>query len=83
MAREIILTAYLITDKDGQRAELAEIRGFIHAGSTFRAFADVEIQARGTSCVKPFFHCYVRLPEDERLSHGQCGFIARCGAKKN
>jgi hypothetical protein len=38
MAREIILAAYLVTGKEGERAELAEIRGFIHAGSTFRAF---------------------------------------------
>src|SRR3954452_24185482 len=65
------LAAYLITGKKGERAELIELRGFassdIHA-----AFIDVHIQAaEATQCEKPFFHSYVRLPEDEELFREQ------------
>jgi hypothetical protein len=70
------LAAYLITGKKGERAELVELRGFassdIHA-----AFIDVHIQAAEiTQCEKPFFHSYVRLPEDEELFRGQWKHVA-------
>src|SRR3954471_7699020 len=65
------LAAYLITGKKGERAELIELRGF--ASSDIRdAFIDVHIQAaEATQCEKPFFHSYVRLPEDEELFREQ------------
>ena len=70
------LAAYLITGKKGERAELVELRGFassdIHA-----AFIDVHIQAaEATQCAKPFFHSYIRLPENEELFRGQWKHVA-------
>ena len=54
------LAVYLITGKESERAELVELRGF--ASSDIRtAFRDIEIQAAGTHCAKPFFHAYTRL----------------------
>ncbi len=38
------LAAYLTTGKDGERAELVELRGFA-SGDIRTAFLDVEIQA--------------------------------------
>jgi len=73
------LATYLMADKNGERAELAELRGFLHASSIARAFTDIAIQARATNCVKPFFHGYVRLPEEEIASSG---FIAPTKSKK-
>ena len=64
------LAAYLTTGKDGERAELAELRGFV-ATNIRDAFLDVQIQAEGTRCEKPFFHAYVRLPADETLTPAQ------------
>jgi uncharacterized membrane protein len=61
------LADYLTTGKDGERAELAELRGFA-SSSIHEAFADVEIQSLGTDCEKPFFHTYVRLPKGEHLT---------------
>ena len=70
------LAAYLITGKKGERAELVELRGFassdIHA-----AFIDVHIQAaEATQCAKPFFHSYIRLPENEELFREQWKHVA-------
>jgi hypothetical protein len=64
------LATYLTTGKDGERAELVELRGFV-AGNIHDAFVDVEIQAEATQCQKPFFHAYVRLPADEQLTKEQ------------
>jgi hypothetical protein len=58
------LAAYLTTAKDGERAELVELRGFV-ADNIRDAFTDVQIQAEATRATKPFFHAYVRLPEGE------------------
>jgi MobA/VirD2-like, nuclease domain len=64
------LAAYLTASKDGERAELAELRGFV-AGNIRDAFIDVQIQAAATRCEKPFFHAYVRLPAHEHLTPEQ------------
>jgi hypothetical protein len=69
------LAAYLVTGKDGERAELVELRGFA-AGNIHDAFADVEIQAAATRSTKPFFHAYVRLPEGEALDRAQWRHVA-------
>ncbi len=70
------LAAYLVTGKKGERAELVELRGF--ASSDIRdAFIDVHIQAaEATQCVKPFFHSYIRLPENEELFREQWKHVA-------
>jgi hypothetical protein len=70
------LAAYLITGKMGERAELVELRGF--ASSNIRdAFIDVHMHAAAaTQCVKPFFHSYVRLPENEELFREQWKYVA-------
>jgi hypothetical protein len=61
------LAAYLVKGHPGERGELIEMRGF--AASDLRtAFLDVEIQAQGTNCQKPFFHCYTRLAPGEALN---------------
>jgi hypothetical protein len=69
------LAAYLTTEKDDERAELAELRGFETPEQTrtdlHEAFGEAELDAEATHCEKPFFHCYVRLPESERLSREQ------------
>jgi hypothetical protein len=69
------LAAYLVTGKGGERAELVELRGF--ASTDIRtAFLDVEIQAYGTRCIKPFFHAYVRLAPGEELDREQWQRVA-------
>lgn len=69
------LASYLITGRNGERAELVELHGFI-AGNIRAAFAGVELQAAATRCVKPFFHGYVRLPPGETLSRNQWRHVA-------
>jgi hypothetical protein len=70
------LAAYLITGKMGERAELIELRGF--ASPDIRAaFIGVHMHAAvATQCVKPFFHSYVRLPENEELFREQWKHVA-------
>ena len=69
------LAAYLTTGKDGERAELKELRGFV-ADNIRDAFTDVQIQAEATRCTKPFFHAYIRLPEGEALARDQWQRVA-------
>jgi hypothetical protein len=69
------LARYLVTGKKGERAELAELRGFASA-EIGAAFLDVEIQARGTRAEKPFFHAYVRLAAGEALDRKQWRYVA-------
>lgn len=69
------LARYLVTGKDGERAELVELRGFASADIR-TAFLDVEIQAQGTQAEKPFFHAYARLPEGEALDREQWQHVA-------
>lgn len=63
------LAVYLTKGKDGERAELIDMRGFLSADlregfRTIQAIAESQ-----TRCEKPFFHAYVRLPEGEGLDH--------------
>lgn len=74
-AHGVKLAAYLTTGKDDERAELAELRGFV-ADTIRDAFIDVQIQAEGTKAEKPFFHAYVRLPADETLTREQWQHVA-------
>jgi hypothetical protein len=69
------LADYLTTGKEGERAELVELRGF--ASDNIRdAFTDIEIQAEATRCEKPFFHAYIRLPDHEALTREQSLYVA-------
>jgi hypothetical protein len=69
------LAAYLVTGGPGEQAELIELRGV--AGATIQeAFADLQHIAEGTNADKPFFHGYVRLPDNERLSREQWLIVA-------
>jgi hypothetical protein len=69
------LGAYLTTAGKNERAELVELRGF--ASDDIRtAFLDVEVQAYGTRCQKPFFHGYVRLAHGEDLDREQWRHVA-------
>jgi hypothetical protein len=59
------LAAYLVTGKDGEKAELHELRGF--ADATIRnAFKTIDAVAKGSHCTKPFFHVQVRNPQGDR-----------------
>jgi hypothetical protein len=64
------LAAYMVTGKDGERAELHELRGFASADIA-EAFRDVHLMAEGTRSTKPFFHAQVRNPEGEELTRAQ------------
>jgi hypothetical protein len=54
--------------KNGERAELGELRGFGEAENIMDAFRDVEVMAEGTKADNALFHVQVRLPDYERLS---------------
>ena len=69
------LAAYLVTGKEGERAELIELRG-LGADNIRNGFANVAIWAESTRCEKAFFHCYVRLPEGEALERFQWRQVA-------
>jgi hypothetical protein len=69
------LAVYLVTGKDGERAELVELRG-LGADNIRDGFGNVEIWAEATRCEKAFFHCYVRLPEGEALERFQWRQVA-------
>lgn len=59
------LAAYMVTGKDGEKAELHELRGF--ADATIRdAFKTIDAATRGSHCTKPFFHVQVRNPLGDR-----------------
>lgn len=53
------LAAYMVTGKDGEKAELYQLRGFADAGIR-DAFKTIDAAARGSHCTKPFFHVQVR-----------------------
>lgn len=70
------LAAYLTTGKEGERAELVELRG-VAAEDIRGAFADLQnIAAALTQAEKPFFHAHIRLPDDERLTREQWLLVA-------
>jgi len=69
------LAAYLTTGKEGERAELVELRGVL-AEDIRGAFADLQNIAALTQAEKPFFHAHIRLPDDERLTREQWLIVA-------
>lgn len=69
------LAAYLVTGKDGEKAELHELRGFA-SDDIRKAFRTVAFLAEGTNCDKPLFHVQVRNPEGEALTREQWRQVA-------
>ena len=64
------LAQYMATGKDGERAQLWQLRGF-EATNIKDAFRDVQTMADGTKCQQPFFHVQVRNPDGEKLTRQQ------------
>ena len=64
------LARYMMTGKDGERAELGQLRGFA-SDNIVDAFRDVHNLADATKAKNPFFHVQVRLPEGERITRDQ------------
>jgi len=64
------LATYMTASKDGERAEMWQLRGFA-ATNIKDAFRDVEIMAGATKCEQPFFHVQVRNREGETLTRQQ------------
>lgn len=64
------LAAYLVTGKDGERAELYQLQGFA-SGDIREAFASIEAMKAGTRLEKVFFHTQVRNPDGEELTRAQ------------
>ncbi|MBS0402729.1 MAG: relaxase/mobilization nuclease domain-containing protein [Proteobacteria bacterium] len=64
------LAAYMVTGKEGERAELHELRGFA-AADIRQAFRSIDAMKDGTRVEKPFFHAQVRNPEGEELTRAQ------------
>jgi hypothetical protein len=60
------LGRYITTGKDGERAELWELRGF-ETENIIDAFRNVHVMATGTRCKQPFFHVQVRNPDGETM----------------
>ena len=69
------LARYLVTGKDGERAELHELRGFAEADIA-DAFRSIHVMAQATQCEQPFFHCQVRNPQGETLTRQQWEAVA-------
>jgi hypothetical protein len=61
------LATYMMAGKDGEHAELIDKRGFL-SEDLRESFCTIQAIAESqTRCQKPFFHAYVRLPDDEAL----------------
>src|SRR5271157_2161612 len=69
------LARYMVTGKDGEQAELWELRGFASL-DIVDAFRSVHVIAEGSRCQQPFFHVQVRNPEGETLSRAQWEYTA-------
>jgi hypothetical protein len=69
------LARYMTTGKEGERAELWQLRGFA-ADNIKDAFRDVHVMAEGTRCEQPFFHVQVRNREGETLTREQFEYAA-------
>jgi hypothetical protein len=69
------LAHYMITGKEGERAELWQLRGFAF-DDIKAAFRSVHVMAEGTRCQQPFFHVQVRNPEGEVLTRPQWEYTA-------
>ena len=64
------LADYMTTGKDGERAELWQLRGF-GMGNITDAFRCVHAMAEATRAQQPFFHVQVRNREGETLTRPQ------------
>jgi hypothetical protein len=64
------LASYMTTGKDGERAELWQLRGFA-SNDIKDAFRSVHVMAEATKCEQPFFHVQVRNREGEKLTRQQ------------
>ena len=73
------LARYMITGKEGERAELWQMRGFA-ADNIVDAFRDVHVMAEGTRAEQPFFHVQVRNPERRRSSPARNGSASPTGS---
>jgi hypothetical protein len=69
------LAAYMTMSKEGERAELWQLRGF-EATNIKDAFRDVQIMSKATKCEKPFFHLQLRNREGETLTREQWEYAA-------
>lgn len=69
------LAVYMTTGKEGERAELWQLRGFA-AADIKDAFRSVHVMAAATQGSKPFFHVQVRNPEGEELTRPQWERVA-------
>jgi len=69
------LAAYMTTGKEGERADLWELRGF-GATNIKDAFRDVQIMSGATKCEQPFFHVQVRNREGEIMTRQQFEYAA-------
>lgn len=69
------LAHYMVTAKEGERAELWQLRGFAF-DDIKAAFRSVHVMAEGTRCQQPFFHVQVRNPEGEALTRPQWEYTA-------
>jgi hypothetical protein len=61
------LAAYLTHGKDGEIAELYQLRGFGTNTNIKDAFRDIHVMAGATKATQPFFHLQMRLPGGETL----------------
>ena len=75
------LARYMMTGEHGERAELAELRGFA-SGNIVDAFRDVHLMADAHGIENPFFHVQVRLPEGEELKPEQWQRTADAAQKR-
>ena len=64
------LADYLTKGKDGEIAELVQLRGFA-SQDIKEAFRSIHVLPEATKAEQPFFHVQVRLPEGETLTHQQ------------
>ena len=64
------LARYIVTGKEGEFAELWELRGFA-LRDIVDAFRSVHVTAGKSQCKQPFFHVQVRNPEGEMLTRSQ------------
>ena len=53
------LARYLVTGKEGEQAELWELRGFA-SRDVVEAFRTVDLMAEATHCRHPFMHVQIR-----------------------
>src|SRR5271168_910341 len=69
------LADYMEQSKDGERAELWQLRGFA-ATNIKDAFRDVQIMSGATKAEQPFFHVQVRNREGETMTRQQFEYAA-------